>query len=165
MRHPSTVEFSRQLSEFASRYVDDGQQRVTAASESDRARVRGESQVRAAEQRVVLAQFLKKVQLPVLATSMSAVLISNGKDARHEVNAQFDHPDGIHSAFSLVADGVAGWLQPRRVGDFAEGTELMVGVDKSWLRGTVTPKQVVVDDWIVTEFAFSDDVFEVSIKK
>lgn len=165
MRHPSALEFSRQLEEFASRYVDDGRQKMTAANEQDLARVRGESQTRLAEQRVILAQFLKTVQLPVLATSMSAVLVTNGKEARHEVNAQFDHPDGIHAAFSLAADGVKGWLQPRKVGELAEGTELMVGVDKSWLRGTVTPKQVVVDDWIVTEFAFSDDVFEATLKK
>lgn len=165
MRHPSAVEFSQQLAQYATRYADESRQRMAVLDGQDLARVRGESEARIVEQRAALAQFLKTVRLPVLGTSMSAVLVVSGKEASHEVNAQFDHPDGIYSAFSLSADGVSGWQQPRRVGDFAEGTELMVGIDKSWLRGTVTPKQVVVDDWIVAEFAFSEDVFEVTLKR
>lgn len=165
MRHPSALEFSRQLSHWASSYTDAERQRMTVANDQDLARVRSESEARVHEQRAALAQFLKAVRLPVLATSMSVVLVMQGKEAHHEVSAQFDHPDGLYSAFSLVASNVEAWNQPRLVRDFAEGTELMVGVDKSWLRGTITPKQVPVDDWVIAEYAFSDDVFEVTLKK
>ena len=165
MRHPSAVEFSRQLSHWASSYADAERQRMTTANDQDLARIRADSEGRIHEQRAALAQFLKAVRLPVLATNMSATLVVQGKEAHHEVSAQFDHPDGLYSAFSLVPSRLESWNQPRLVRDFAEGTELMVGVEKSWLRGTVTPKQVLVDDWIVTEFAFSDDVFEITLKK
>lgn len=165
IRHPSALEFARQLAQFASSYTDTERQRMTVANGQDATRVRGESEARVVEQRVALAQFLKTVRLPVLATSMSVNMVLHGKEARHEVSAQFDHPDGIYSAFSLVASNLAAWNQPRYVRDFCDDIELMVGVDKSWLRGTVTPKQVVVDDWTVTEYAFSDDVFEVTLRK
>ena len=46
---------------------------------------------------------------------------------------------------------------PRRVYEFAQGVDLGVGIDKSWLRGTVTPKQVNVDDWVIMQFDMSDD--------
>lgn len=165
MRHPNALEFSRQLAQYASRYADETRQRMGIANEQDGARIQGEAQGRVVEQRAALSQFLKVVRLPVLTTSMSAVLVANGREAHYEVNAQFDHPDGIFSAFALRAESVPSWHLPRKVGELAEHTELTVGIDKSWLRGTVTPKQIPVDDWILSEFAFSDDVFEVTLKK
>ena len=165
MKHPHAEEFSRQLTHYASSYAEQERQRMTVANDQDQARIRADAEGRVREQRAALSQFLKAVRLPVLATSISVALSVQGKDAHHDVSAQFDHPDGIHSAFSLAAGRVETWGAPRTVGQFAEGTELMVGVDKSWLRGTITPKQVIVDEWILQEFAYSEDVFEVSLRK
>jgi hypothetical protein len=54
---------------------------------------------------------------------------------------------------------------PRKIGELVQGVELSVGIDKSWLRGTVTPKQVNVDDWVITQFELSDDAFGLTIRR
>jgi hypothetical protein len=81
------------------------------------------------------------------------------------MSAVFDNPDGIQTAFTLDASKVGAWAQPRKVSELAEGVELLVGIDKSWLRGTVTPKQVNVDDWVIAEFDLSEGALALTLKR
>jgi hypothetical protein len=71
----------------------------------------------------------------------------------------------MQTAFTLDANKAAGWANPRKVGDFMQGVDLLVGVDKSWLRGTVTPKQERVDDWTITQADMSDEALELTLRK
>ncbi len=74
-------------------------------------------------------------------------------------------PEGIRTSFTLATGSSSTWSSMRKVSDFTTDVALMVGVEKSWFRGTVSPKQIDVDDWIVTEFDLWDDAFEVSLKR
>jgi hypothetical protein len=167
VQHAHALEYAHKVAQFASSYVDEHRRVTIGASERESMQCRTENERRVAEQRQQLEGFLKVSKLPVLATKVSMHLVTDGKDGRgrHEMSAVFDNPDGIQTAFNLGAHKAVAWGAPRKISDLAQGVELMVGVDKSWLRGTVTPKQVNVDEWILTQFELSDDAFALIIRR
>lgn len=167
VQHAHALEYAGKVAEFASRYVDEHRRVTLGASEREAMQCRSENERRIGEQRIQLEGFLKVAKLPVLATRISMQLVSEGQGVRPQprMSAVFDNPDGIQTAFAINASRVAAWSQPRKVSDLAQGVDLLVGVDKSWLRGTVTPKQVNVDDWIITQFELAEDAFELTIRR
>jgi hypothetical protein len=165
VQHAHALEYAQRVAEFASRYVDEHRRGTLGANEREAAQCRTENERRIAEQRQQLEGFLKVAKLPVLATKVSMRLVTEGKDSRHQMSAVFDNPDGIQTSFTLGASKAAAWATPRKVSDLAQGVDLLVGVDKSWLRGTVTPKQVNVDDWVVTAFDLADDALGLTIRR
>ncbi len=165
VQHAHALEYAQKVAQFASSYVDEHRRATLGATEREAAQIRSDNERRVAEQRQQLETFLRAAKLPVLATTVAMQLIVEGKDARHQMSAVFDNPDGIQTSFALGAAKAASWAMPRKVGELAPGTELSVGVDKSWLRGTVTPKQVNIDDWVITQFDLSDDAFGLTVRK
>ncbi len=166
VQHAHALEYAQKVAEFASRYTDEHKRATLTASERESVQCRTENDRRIGEQRQQLETFLKAARLPVLATKLSMRLVSEGgKDARHQITALFDNPDGIQTAFTLGTSKLAAWAMPRKVSEFAQGVDLLVGIDKSWLRGTVTPKQVNVDDWIITHFDMADDAFDLTLRR
>jgi hypothetical protein len=165
VQHAHALEYAQKVSEFASHYVDEHRRVAVGASEREAAQCRSDNDRRIGEQRAQLESFLKAAKLPILATKVSMRLVTEGKDSRHTMSAVFDNPDGIQTAFTLGTGKVAAWAMPRKVSELAQGVDLLVGVDKSWLRGTVTPKQVNVDDWIITQFDLADDSFSLMLRR
>jgi hypothetical protein len=165
VQHVHALEYAQKVAEFASRYVEEHRRVTLATSERENVQCRTENERRVGEQRAQLETFLKAARLPVLSTKISMRLASDGKDARAQMTALFEIPDGIQTAFTLGLSKVAAWAMPRKVSELAQGVDLQVGIDKSWLRGTVTPKQVNVDEWIVMGFELSDDTFDLTLRK
>lgn len=165
VQHAHALDYAARVAEFASGYVDNHRRGTMGASEREASQCRAENDRRTGEQRQQLEVFLKAARLPVGATKLSVRLSGEGKDARHHMSAVFDNPDGIQTVFKLDANRVGAWALPRKVAEFATGTDLMVGIDKSWLRGTVSAKQVNVDDWIITHVEMSDDALELTLRK
>ena len=165
VQHAHALEYAQKVASFASSYVDEHRRATLSASERESGQCRVENDRRVNEQRQQLESFLKVAKLPVLGTKISMQLVSEGKDTRHVMSALFDNPDGIQTSFTLGPEKVAAWAMPRKVSDLTQGVELGVGVDKSWLRGTVTPKQVNVDDWIITQFELADNAFALTIRR
>jgi hypothetical protein len=167
VQHAHALEYAHKVAQFASSYVEEHRRVTIGASDRESMQLRTENDRRIVEQRQQLESFLKVAKLPILATHVSMHLVSEGKDGRgrHEMSAVFDNPDGIQTAFNLGAQKAAAWAAPRKVAELAQGIELMVGVDKSWLRGTVTPKQVNVDEWIITQFELADDAFALVLRR
>ncbi len=165
VHHAHALEYAQRVAEFASQYVEEHKRATLASNERESISLRAEADRRVAEQRQQLETFLKVARLPVLHTKLSVRLVGEGKDFRHQMSAVFDNPDNIQTAFTLNAAKAPGWSSPRRVADFVQNVELLVGVEKSWLRGTVTQKQQNVDDWIVTQLDMSDDALELTLRK
>lgn len=165
VQHAHALDYAQRVSEFASHYVDEHRRTTLAANEREAAQGRAENERRTAEQRAALEVFLKVARLPVLATKVSMRLVGEGKEAHHQMSAVFDNPDGIQTAFSLSAAKAPAWGAPRKVSEIVQGVDLMVGVEKSWLRGTVSPKQLNVDDWLLTQFDVSDEAFELVLRR
>lgn len=165
VQHAHALEYARRMGEFAANYVEDYKRNTLASNEHEQKQARTEADRRLAEQRTRLETFLKVARLPVLKTKITMRMTGEGKDVRNQMSAVFDNPDGIQTAFTLNAAQTAGWATPRKVGDLVQGVELLVGSEKSWLRGTVQPKQVSVDEWILTQFDMSDEAIELTLKK
>jgi hypothetical protein len=165
VQHQNTLEYARGLADFATRYIEEHRRNILAANERDIAQLRAEGDRRAGEMRAYLEAFLKVARLPVLKTKIAVRLNGDGRDARHSGTAAFDHPDGIATAFTVAPHRIPAWAAPRRLSEFVQGVDLRVGVEKSWLRGTVTPKQLNVDDWTITQIDMSDEHFELVIRK
>ena len=165
VQHAHALEYAQKVAQFASSYVDEHRRITMGASERESGQCRTENDRRVSEQRQQIENFLKVAKLPVTGTKVSMQLVADGKDARHVMTAQFDNPDGIQTSFTLGAQRVAAWAMPRKIADLTQGVDLLVGVDKSWLRGTVTPKQVNVDDWVITQFELADDAFTLTIRR
>ena len=166
VQHQHALDYASKVAEFALQYVDEHRRATLNANERESAQLRAENERRMNDQRSQLDAFLKVARLPVNATKVTMRLVGDGsREAHHEVRAVFDNPDGIQTAFTLSTAKSPAWLQPRKVSELVQGVELMVGIDKSWLRGTVSPKQVNVDDWIITQFDMSDDAFELTLRR
>lgn len=165
VQHQHALEYARTVAEYATHYIEEHRRSTLAANERESLQVRGEVDRRAAEMRAQLEAFLKVARLPVLKTKLSIRLNLDGKDARHTGTAAFEHPDGIATSFTIAPHRTTAWNSPRKVSDFVEGVDLKVGVEKSWLRGTVTAKQLSVDDWTIMQFEMSDEAFELVLRR
>ncbi len=165
VQHVQALEYAQKIAQFASSFVDEHRRTTLSATDRESAQFTTESGRRVMEQRQRLEAFLKVGRLPVMATKVSMQLVGEGRDARHQMSAVFDSPDGIQTAFVLAVSKAPAWTMPRKVVEFAQGTALSVGIDKSWLRGTVTPKEVNVDDWIISQFELSADAFGLTLRR
>jgi hypothetical protein len=165
VQHAHALEYSQKVGEYASHYIESHRSAAQAAADREAVALRAEDERRIQEQRGQLDAFLKVARLPVISTKVSMRLHVDGKDVHHTMSAVFDNPDGIATAFALSTAKVPAWNAARKVSDFVQGVDLMVGVDKSWLRGTVQPKQLNVDEWLVTQFEIADDAFELTLKR
>jgi len=165
VQHQHALDYARTLAEYATQYIEEHRRTTLAANERESLQIRSEVDRRAAEMRAQLEAFLKVARFPVLKTKLSIRLNLDGKDARHTGTAAFEHPDGIATAFTVAPHRTATWNAPRKVADFAEKVDLRVGVEKSWLRGTVTAKLLNVDDWTINQFEMSDEAFELVLRR
>jgi hypothetical protein len=166
VQHTHALEYAQRVAEYASQYVEEHKRSTLQANERESMQLRAEHDRRTAEQRQQLEIFLKVAQLPILKTKISIRLVGEQRgEQRHTMSAVFDNPDNIQTAFTLNADKAPGWANPRKVGDFMQGVDLLVGVEKSWLRGTVSPKQERVDDWTITQADMSDEALELTLRK
>lgn len=149
----------------AQRHVDEHRRGVTVANEGDGSRIRGERERRTHEQRSLLEQFLRDAKLPSRGVHVTSRLSVVGKDAHHEMTAIFENPDGIETVFTLATSRAPAWSAPRRVSEFHQGVDLLVGVEKSWLRGTVAPKQMNLDEWFITDFEVGVESFNLTLRR
>ncbi len=165
VQHTHALEYASRVAEFASQYVEEHRRSTLASNERESLSLRADADRRATEMKAHLEAFLKAARFPILKTKLSLRLIADPKDQRPSGSASFEHPDNLQTSFTLAPHRAAAWSQMRRVADFAQGVDLMVGVEKSWLRGTVTAKQQNVDDWTVVAFETSDDTFQLTLRK
>lgn len=165
VQHQHALEYARAVADYATHYIEEHRQSTLGANERESLQLRSDGGRRAVEIRALLEAFLKAARLPVSKTKVSVRLNLDGKETRHSGTAFFEHPDGIATSFTVAPHRIATWMSPRKVSDFVEDVELLVGVEKSWLRGTVTPKQLNVDDWTIVEIDVSDEVFELVLRR
>lgn len=165
VQHQHALEYARAVAEYATHYIEEHRRNTLASNERESLQLRGDSDRRASEMRAQLEAFLKVARFPILKTKLSIRLNHDGKEARHTGTAAFEHPDGISTSFTIAPHRSATWAVPRRVADFTTGVDLRVGVEKSWLRGTVTAKVLNVDDWTIMQIDMSDEAFELVLRR
>jgi hypothetical protein len=165
VQHQHALEYARAVAEYATHYIEEHRRTTLASNERESLQLRGDVDRRSGEMRAQLEAFLKAARFPVLKTQLSVRLNLDGKEVRYTGTAAFEHPDGISTAFSLAPHRTNTWASPRRVMDFVQGVDLRVGVEKSWLRGTVTAKVLNVDDWTIAQADLTEESFELVLRR
>jgi hypothetical protein len=165
VQHQHALDYARTVAESATHYIEEHRKSTLGSNERESLQLRADADRRASEMRAQLEAFLKLARFPVMKTKVALRLNLDGKEARHSGTAAFEHPDGISTAFTIAPHRAAAWTAPRKVADFVQGVALRVGVEKSWLRGTVTAKELIVDDWTIVQFDMSDDALELALRR
>jgi hypothetical protein len=156
-----TQEYARQVIEHAGRMVDDAKRTVQMANDRDQGSVRAEVERRRHEIRQALEAFLLAGRLPALDWSVTM----HFTEGHNVMSGLFTNPEGIVSAFQLATNRVPAWQVPRKVGEFAHGMNLMVGLKKSFFSKSVQPEMVPVDDFLVTGFDLTERACELRLRK
>jgi hypothetical protein len=149
------------MSDHASQLVSDLREASKAESARDLARMNGEIDRRRSEIRTALEAFLLVMRIPSDRVSISHRL----REGRNEMFANFFHPQSLETGFQLATARVGAWHSPRKVADFAQGTELPVGVKRSWLKRGVVHDMVNIDDYVISSFDVDDDAAEITLRK
>ncbi len=155
-----TAEYAVQVVEHAGRLVDDARRNTLGTNDREQAQVRGEVDRRRLEIRQLIENFMVTAPLPILDATIKARW-----DGHYTMSCVLTNPDGIVSTYELPAGRIDKWQQPRRVGDFAQSVNLMVGVRKSLFRRTSQPELVQVDEHLVSGFDLTDSTAEIRLRR
>lgn len=161
---PITLSYAQQLGDNASRIVDEARRSASQSSEREIAVARADAERRRMEIRSSLEGFFKSGKLPTVETKVSMQL-GEGKEPKNSLSAVLTMADGIVAAYTISLEELPAWQHPRKVFEFAQGIELMVGARKSWFRKTVEPEMVKLDELYLSGFELSDDDAEIRMRK
>ncbi len=159
-----TVDYAQQLSEYANRIVEGARAQATSATERELAQANAETERRRVEIRGAIEAFFKVAKLPVLGATI-AMRLPLAKEPTHEMSAVISFAEGIVVGYTLVGDALPEWRHPRKISEFAQGINLMVGAKKSWFKKSVQPELVALDDHILSGFELSDDAAFLRLRK
>jgi hypothetical protein len=165
VHHQHALGYARAVADYATHYIEEHRRSTLTTNEHESIQLRTDNDRRGTEMRAQLEAFLKVARLPVHKTNLSIRVNLDGKEARHSGTAAFEHPDGITTAFTIAPQRTTAWSTPRKVADFVQGVALRVGVEKSWLRGTVTAKELNVDDWTIMQIDLGEEAFELTLRR
>ena len=160
-REALSLEYARHVSDSASHVLEDIKRTAAQTTATEQARMQGEIDRRHGEIRTALAAFLTRVRLPVTQSTVSMRL----QDGRNELSAVLTSLGVLTTTFMLTVKESPAWHAPRRVGDFAKGVELPVGVKRSWFSKDVANEMTSIDDYIVGAMALSDDDAKITLRK
>ena len=156
-----TRDYARRLHDQASVFVEETLKSAALATEQERERLRAETAARRGQCREALAASLGVLRLPV----QEGEVVMRLQDGHHDLSATFTHPHAIVTAFTLTVSELPVWAHPRRVGEFAKGVDLPVGVKKSWFGKGASATLAHLDDYIVGGFELADDRAEISLRR
>jgi len=155
-----TAEYVVQVVDHAARLVDEARRNATATNEREQAQVHTEVDRRRSEIRQAIENFLTTGNLPILDA-----VIKTRWDGHYVMSCVLTNPDGIVSSYAIPMSKIDRWQQPRRVSEFAQGVNLMVGVRKSLFRRSSQPELVQVDDYVVSGFDLTDSTAEIHLRR
>jgi hypothetical protein len=156
-----TLTYVKQITERSAQIVDETTAQLTQATEQERAHARGEIETRRAEARTALANFLAVLRLAVDETEVSLRLV----DGRNELSAVFKTAPALVAGFTLSTREVLAWHHPRKVGEFAKGVQLAVGVRRSWFGKGVQHESTGLDDYVISGFDLSEERADIWLRK
>ncbi|WP_394826154.1 hypothetical protein [Pendulispora albinea] len=155
-----TADYALQVVEHAVRLVEEARRSTTASNDREQAQVRAEVERRRTEIRQVLESFLTTGRLPILDATIKVRW-----DGRYAMTCVLTNPDGIVSFYELAASKSDKWQQARKVSDFAQGVNLMVGFRKTLFRRSSQPELVQVDDYVVSGFDLAESSAEIHLRR
>lgn len=116
---------------------------------------------RRAEIRKVVAEYLLTDPLPVLSWALSLSLSGTSPSGQ----VALEHPADVSTSFALEVARDPSWSRPRRVGDLAPGLTLQVGYKKAFLRSSLHPDVVVLDELVIAALEIGPDSMELHLRR
>jgi hypothetical protein len=139
------------------------QARATRAKELDGASVEVTSRIRdkRTEIRKVVGEYLLADPLPIVSWALSLSLAGTSPNGQ----AVLEHPGELSTNVSvdLMRDGV--WSRPRRIGDLAPGLAMQVGFKKAFMRSSVQPDVVTLDELVIGALEVGPDSIELHLRR
>jgi hypothetical protein len=116
---------------------------------------------RRAQIRAVIADYLLHDPLPVLSWALSLNLVSEPVTGQVEL----EHPANVSSSFTLEIARDPNWSRPRRLGDLAPGMVMQVGFKKAFLRSSLHPDVVTLDEMVISSLELGPDSLELHLRR
>src|SRR5688500_15392286 len=150
--------YAREIIEHTTRLGETTRARASGAIEEEQARIAREVSTKTAEMRQCLDAFFREEALN--ADTWAFSMKHSGETA--SVTGVFTNAVGIETAFELGRDQ---WSVPRKVSDFASGVEVQIGMKKRFLRSSMVPETVNLDDWVIGSIEMSETVSEIGLRR
>lgn len=116
---------------------------------------------RRAELKQVLSEYLLTDPLPTLSWAMSLQLTGSAPQGQLVVS----HPGDLTTSFAIDVTGDPTWGRPRKIGELVEGLTLQVGWKKAFLRSSLHPDVVTLDDLVLGAVELGPDSMEVRVRR
>ncbi len=139
------------------------QARATRAKELDGASVEVTSRIRdrRAEIRKVVGEYLLGDPLPVVSWALSLNLSGTAPNGQ----AVLEHPGDLATSVSVDFTRDTAWARARRIGDLAPGLTMQVGFKKAFLRSSVQPDVVTLDELVIGSLEIGPDSMELHLRR
>jgi hypothetical protein len=137
--------------------------RTARAKELDGASVEVTSRIREkrAEIRKVVGDYLLGDPLPVVSWALSLSLAGTSPNGQ----AVLEHPGDLSTSVSVDIGRDGAWGRPRRIGDLAPGLAMQVGFKKAFLRSSLQPDVVTLDELVIGGLEIGPDSMELHLRR
>jgi hypothetical protein len=153
-------EYAGRVIESAVRVLAEHKARVQDANEREQQGAGVIAATARAEIEQHLDGFLRTVRLPTDRTRVRVSMTTGKTDAR----CTLTHPHGLLSEYEIDPSTTA-WSKPRKLSDFVQGINLLVGAKKAWFSNQVTPEREKLDDFFIGEVDMMDDQCMLLVRK
>lgn len=139
------------------------QARAARAKELDGASVEVTSRIRErrAEIRKVVGDYLLGDPLPVVSWALSLSLAGTAPNGQ----AVLEHPGDLSTSVSVDFTRDTAWSRPRRLGDLSPGLAMQVGFKKAFMRSSVQPDVVTLDELVIGAIEIGPDSMELHLRR
>ena len=137
--------------------------KTTQETEARAERVQTEQAVAAkrSEMNRAFDAFFTHYTFEVVATSFSMMAGPEGMT----LTGTLHYPGDLVASFALDTDGNAGWVEPVRVRDLQPGIELQLGLKRKFLRKTLEPEIVPIDELYIGAVELSPERCDIRLRR
>lgn len=116
---------------------------------------------RRAEIRRVVSEYLLSGPLPIHSWAMSLNLAGTAPNGQ----AELEHPGDVSTSVSIDVTRDATWSRARRIGDITPGMTMQVGFKKAFLRSSLHPDIVALDEHVIAVVELGPDSMELRLRR
>jgi hypothetical protein len=113
------------------------------------------------EIRQVVGEYLLTGPLPILSWAVSLNLSGTAPNGQ----AVLEHPGDVTTSVALDVVRDSTWSRARRIGDIAPGMTMQVGFKKAFLRSSLHPDIVALDEFVIGVLELGPDSMELRLRR
>lgn len=153
--------YANQLIEHIEAMNAAARQHIAQDLDHDQVDVTSRIREKRAASRQALGDYLLAEPLPVSEWALSLELAGTQQTGQ----AVLTHPSDIETCFALEIGRDPSWSRPRKAGELVAGLALQVGFKKAFLRSSLHPDIVALDELVVSGLELGPDSAEVRLRR